>query len=140
MLQLRFQLACLTHRFCVLLQPGGLNPVELADSVEQLYTDVSSWCNSLQAGYQPGNEAGADSKERQFIFLMQLEYHGLVIAMFTILVTTARLLPRYTTVKKHSSVNVRNHSTIRMSNVRRLLYTIGGIVNSAQALSQTLCW
>jgi hypothetical protein len=140
MLLLRFQLACLTHRFCALLQPACLNPVNLADNIDQLYIDVSSWCNSLQAGYQPGGDMHVESKERQFVLLMHLEYHGLLLGMFTTLETTGRLLPRYTNVKKHSSVRIRNHCTIRMNNARRLLHTVGGIVDSAQVLSQTLCW
>lgn len=139
MLFLRFQLACLTHRFCVLLQPACLNPVDLADNIEKLYIDASSWCNSLQAGYQPGG-VKIESRERQFILLMHLEYHGLLLGMFTTLETTARLLPRYTPIKKHSSVKIRNHSTIRMNNARALLHTVRGIVDSAQVLSQTLCW
>jgi hypothetical protein len=139
---LRLQLACLTHRFCLLVQPGALDPVELADNVEQLYVEVSSWRNSLQTGYQPGSESDVytESREYQLVLLIHLEYHGLILAMFTTLEMMAHALPRHITIKKHSSIQIRNHSTIRINNARRLLYTVRVIVDRAQIWPQVMCW
>jgi hypothetical protein len=137
---LRLQLACLTHRFCLLIQPGRLEPLELADKIDQLYVDVCAWRDSLQAGYQPGNDVHADTRESQLVLLLHLEYHGLVLAMFTALEMTARALPRNISIKRHSSLQIRNHATIRTNNARMLLNTVRAIVDKGRIWPQVVCW
>jgi hypothetical protein len=139
MLFIRVQFAHFIHRYCLQFQ-GSMNPIDLADTVEQLYTDISAWRNTLPAGYQPECDTYADPSEYQFVLLMHLEYHGLLLAMFTSLETAARVLSRYINVKKHSSIRIRNQPTISLNNARRLLHTIREMVDTAHLTTKVTNW
>lgn len=125
---LRFQLACLTQRGCLLMQSACLNPTGLTDNVQQLHK------------YQPGTDIPAKSNEGSSILLLHLDYYGLLLAILTVMETTARLFPRFANTNEDSSIKIPNHAMNRMDHARRMLRLVGDIAATATYLSQTLCW
>jgi hypothetical protein len=93
--------------------------------------------NERQIGYQPESDIFAEREEYQCVLLMHLEYHTLLLSMFTALGAVSRLMPA---PDKKPSVRVRSQIAVRISNARRLLHTINAITDTSHLKPCVSSW
>ncbi|TLD25676.1 hypothetical protein E2P81_ATG09333 [Venturia nashicola] len=151
----RLALARLTQRFTRLGVDSPAGPIAFTERFEQVYSSILSWKDSvpvrtlkfadwkradypvLQIGYQPEGDIFAEREEYQCVLFMHLEYHTLLLAMFTALGAASRLSPKK---ELKASSRVRNQIAIRISNARRLLANINSITDTAHLQPCVSSW
>ncbi|KAE9963906.1 hypothetical protein EG328_010959 [Venturia inaequalis] len=133
----RLALARLTQRFTRLGVDSPAGPTVFTDRFEQVYASILTWKDSVPIGYQPEGDIFAEREEYQCVLFMHLEYHTLLLAMFTALGAASRLAPKE---KTKASSRVRNQIAIRISNARRLLTNINSITDTAHLQPCVSSW
>jgi hypothetical protein len=133
---LRVALSRLTVRFCKI----GAEVLSTASALEKhdaLYTDIMAFKESCPFEWRPDQDTFAEPEEYQHILLMHMEYHALLLAVFTSLSVLPYMLPEKV---RYGRREMRNQMVHCITNSRRMLQILNQIAGATHAKPDLICW
>ena len=120
----RLALARLTNRYSKICAERSSNTDIFPQKIESLYLDINSLKDSIRQEWRPGNDIFADPELHQNILILHMEYHALLLAIFTV-------IPLSPVVRNGTfSTNMtcyKDQPVGRVTHSRRLLQTLSAI-------------
>ncbi|KAF2403536.1 hypothetical protein EJ06DRAFT_282176 [Trichodelitschia bisporula] len=137
---IRLSLTRQCNAFLNAIRDPPVDAVALAESLGRIYAGIGEWRSSVPMNYQPENEIFADSAEYQAVLLMHMEYHTLLLSLFTTLNASWRILRADKAYERHPFAPVRNQINLRITHARRLLRTVKAVSETAELKPAVGCW
>jgi hypothetical protein len=133
---LRISLSRLTVRFCQ-LGAGELSTASALEKHDALYGEITAFKESCPFEWRPDHDTFAEPGEHQHILLMHMEYHALLLAVFTSLSVLPYMLPKKV---RYGRREMRNQMVHCISNSRRTLQTLNQIAETVHIKPNLIRW
>jgi hypothetical protein len=107
------------------------------EKFDALYVDIIAFKEACPFEWRPDHDTFAEPNQHQHILLMHMEYHALLLAVFTALGVMPYLLPKKV---RYGRQETRNQMVHRVSNARRTLQTLDKIVSTEHVKPDLIRW